>query len=159
MKAKTSVAAFGFLMMSVVHALLFAKGRTVKITIKGACLATPLEITDPEIEQFEIWAGPGVFVNAVEEREGFIINWSKGIVAERQRGLQHYEVAFFAGCRIEEFGCRSSEPSLASVVFYDLTLRRHRGSFTCLASSTAACGMGTGSRGTGLTRRVHGRTS
>jgi hypothetical protein len=78
MKVKTSVAAFGLVMMSVVHPSLFAKGRTVKITIKGAGLTTPLEITDPEVEQFSVWAGPRVFVNGVEEREGFVYQLVEG---------------------------------------------------------------------------------
>src|SRR5215469_2642683 len=33
--------------------------------------------------------------------------------------LQHYEVSFYTGCTMDEFGCRSSVPSLAYVVFYD----------------------------------------
>jgi hypothetical protein len=119
MNAKTSVAAFGLLIMSTVHAPLFAKGRTVKITIKGNGLRTPLEITDPDIGQFAVWAGPGVFVNGVEERKGFIIDWSKGTVAEAPAGLQQYEVSFYTGCSMDEFGCRSSEPSLTYRVSYD----------------------------------------
>lgn len=115
----TSVAAFALAIMSVGQASLLAKGRTVKITISGAGLTAPLEITNPKIEQFEVWAGPGTFVNGVEEREGFIINWSKGIVAERPTGLQRYEVSFYAGCRMSESGCRSSKPSLACAVFHD----------------------------------------
>jgi hypothetical protein len=115
----TSVAAFGLFIVSVVPLSLFAKGRTIKITIHGSGLTSPLEITDPELEQFGIWAGPGVFRNGIEESEGFIINWSKGIVAELPTGLQDYEVEFYSGCRMTEFGCRSSKPSLAYVVSYD----------------------------------------
>ncbi len=92
----TSAAAFGLLMMSVVPASLFAKGHTDKITIRGAGLTTPLEITDPEIGQFHVWAGPGVRAKGVEQTEGFIINCSKGIIAERRTGLQHYEVSFYS---------------------------------------------------------------
>jgi hypothetical protein len=115
----TSAAAFGLLMMSVVPASLSAKGNTVKITIKGAGLTTPLEITDPEIGQFQVWAGLGTFKNSVEGTEGFIIDWSKGIVAERPIGVQHYEVSLYSGCQIGEWGCRTSKPSLCYVVFYD----------------------------------------
>ena len=86
---EASFAAFGLLIMSVVPASLFAKGQTDKITIEGVGLTMPLEITDPEVGQFEIFAGPGTWSNGVEGREGFIINWSKGIVAERPTGLQH----------------------------------------------------------------------
>jgi hypothetical protein len=98
---------------------LSAKGATVKITIKGADLATPIEITDPTVRDFSVWAGPGVYVNGIEQTEGFIIQWSKGIVAERPNGLQRYEVSFYTGCDIGEWGCRSSKPSLSYVVFYD----------------------------------------
>ena len=93
---EASFAAFGLLIMSVVPASLFAKGQTDKITIEGVGLTMPLEITDPEVGQFEIFAGPGTWSNGVEGREGFIINWSKGIVAERPTGLQHYKVSFYS---------------------------------------------------------------
>jgi hypothetical protein len=46
-------------MISIVPAPLSAKGNTVKITIKGAGITTPLEITDPKIREFHVWAGPG----------------------------------------------------------------------------------------------------
>src|ERR1700676_3710152 len=43
-----------------VPASLLAKGKTVKITIKGADLKTPIEISDPEIlVNFQVWTGPG----------------------------------------------------------------------------------------------------
>jgi len=107
------------LLMLSIPTPLSAKGATVKITIKGGDLATPIEITEPKIRDFEIWAGPGVYVNGIEQTEGFIIQWSKGVVAELPNGLQHYEVSFYSGCDIGEWGCRTSEPSLSYVVFYD----------------------------------------
>lgn len=114
-----SAVAFSPLIVSIVPASLSAKGRTVKITIKGAALTTPLEITDPTVEKFAVWDGLGTFKNGVEQTEGFIIDWPKGIVAERPTGLQHYEVSFYSGCRLSESGWRTSEPSLSYVVFYD----------------------------------------
>lgn len=87
---------FGLLIMSVLPASLLAKEQTDKIMIEGAGLATPLEITGPEIAQFQVYAGLGVFVNGVEQREGFIIDWPRGIVAERPAGLQHYKVSFLS---------------------------------------------------------------
>ena len=118
MKGASSVA-FSLLIVSIVPASLSAKGPTVKITIKGAALTTPLEITDPKVGAFGVWEGLGVFKNRVEQTEGFIIDWSKGIVADRPIGLQHYEVSFYSGCQIGEYNCRTSEPSLTYVVFYD----------------------------------------
>ena len=79
-----------------------AKGETTKITISGANLANPVEITDANIiKQFQVWSGPGTSVciggrgNCVEGREGFIVDWLSGAVAERPSGLQHYEVSFY----------------------------------------------------------------
>ena len=80
----------------VAPAPLAAKGPTLKISIKGASLTTPIELTEPGIRAFNVWEGPGTFVNGVEQTGGFIIDWSKGIVAERPAGLQRYEVSFYA---------------------------------------------------------------
>jgi hypothetical protein len=60
-----------------------------------------------------------VRVNGVEQTEGFIIDWPRGIVAQAPAGLQHYEVSFYTGCETSESGCRTSEPSLTYVVSYD----------------------------------------
>jgi len=123
----TSIVAFGLLIMSVMPASLFAKGHTVKITIEGVGLSTPLEMTDPEIGQFEVFAGPGTWGNGVEGREGFIINWSNGIVGQLPAGLQQYEVSFYTGCRMNEYGCRSSNPSLVYVVLYAYSRSMNQG--------------------------------
>ena len=88
--------------MLTVPAPMFAKGETVKITITGTGLAAPIEITDPKIRDFSVWSGAGTSVsygngaNSHEATEGFIIDWSHGVVAERPIKLQHYEVAFYA---------------------------------------------------------------
>ena len=110
--------ALTLLMMSI-PAPLSAKGATVKITITGAGLAAPIEITDRKVRDFSVWAGPGTFRNGIEGTEGFIIQWSKGIVVDRPKGLQHYEVSFYTGCDMREHGCRSSKPSLSYVVLYE----------------------------------------
>ena len=79
-----------------------AKGETTKITISGANLTNPIEITDANIvRQFQVWTGPGTRVcrggrgNCVEGTEGFIVDWLAGAVAERPSELQHYEVSFY----------------------------------------------------------------
>lgn len=108
-----SAASLSLLMISIVPAPLSAKGNTVKITIKGAGLTTPLEITDPKIREFHVWAGPGA-----GETEGFIIDWSKGVVAQPPTGLQHYEVSFYAGCQTSDWYCRTPVSYLAYVVSY-----------------------------------------
>jgi hypothetical protein len=93
-------------------ALLHAKGVTVKIAIEGASLAKPVEITGEAVGAFHIWSGPGVFVNGVEQKEGFIIDWSKGILTQRPTGLREVEVRFYAS------HAHDGKPSLAYVVTY-----------------------------------------
>ena len=83
-------------------ASLSAKGDIVKIKITGGALATPIEITDPSIRSFEVWAGPGVHVNDREQTEGFIIDWSSGPLQERPKGLRPYEVSFYEKGRLPE---------------------------------------------------------
>src|SRR5438270_12317099 len=97
-------AACALLIMSIVPTSLSAKGDIVKITIKGATLETPIEVTDltdPKVGNFPVWSGPGVFVNGVEETDGFIIEWSKAVVPKLTAGLEHYEVSFYAGNRAD----------------------------------------------------------
>jgi hypothetical protein len=79
----------------VVAARLFAKADTIKVTIKGADLNTPVEITDPKVlTSFRVWTGPGTSSN---EAKAFIIDWSQGPAAERPKGLQRQEVHFALG--------------------------------------------------------------
>jgi hypothetical protein len=98
--------------------LLMAKGDTVKITIESAELATPIEITDLAVRQFNIWSGPGTYLNGVEGRQGFIIDWANRLDAAPE-GLHHYKVSFYEGCELRQSTpCPTSEPSLAYVVYY-----------------------------------------
>lgn len=94
---------------------LSAKGATSKITIINYSVFQPLiNITDEAVlKAFQVWAGPGVTHGsegtAFEETEGFIVDWASGIVAERPRGLPHYEVLFYV----------SSSDQPAYAVFYE----------------------------------------
>ena len=119
MKA-TSAAAVILSAVFLAPSSLSAKGDIVKVTIQGADLTTPIEIY-PNIGEFSVWVGPGTSGNGVEQTSrynAFIVDWSKGVVAQPPAGLQHYEVSFYSGCR--KFGnCRPSEPSIVYVVFYD----------------------------------------
>jgi len=102
-----------FLVLVSIPTPLFAKGEIVKVTIKGADLKNLMEITDLKVlgdANVDVWAGPGVRVNGKEQTEGFIIDWPQGVVAELPRGLQHYEVSFYA---------KSEEVRLVYVVSYD----------------------------------------
>src|SRR5713101_4826805 len=72
-----------------------AKGIITRITIKGANLAAPVEITDATIKDFTPWAGPGVTINGIKQAEGFIIDWKQGPLSGRPRELQRFEVSFY----------------------------------------------------------------
>jgi hypothetical protein len=73
-------------------ARLSAKGENVKITIKGASLTAPIEITDKDLlARFVIWEGPGTSPNA---SHGLIVDWSRSLAAPPPKGLEVYEVEF-----------------------------------------------------------------
>ena len=83
------------LFLACVPLLVTAKGPTLKITIKGSDLPSPIEITDKEIlEKFDVWAGAGVEINGFPQTKGFIVDWEKGPVAEPPTTLRRYEVSF-----------------------------------------------------------------
>src|SRR6267143_2732565 len=71
---------------------LLAKGKTVKITIKGTDLKTPIEISDPKIlANFKVWTGPGT---STADRQSLIIDWSQGPVRKPPESLRRYQVSF-----------------------------------------------------------------
>jgi hypothetical protein len=117
---RTLSAAFCLYLMLAVSASLSAKGITTKITIKGPELTAPIQITDPRIlEHFSVWAGPGVQVNGIEQTEGFIIDWSSGVVPDRPGGLRRYEVSFYVAYWNRALQRYENDSHLAYVVSYD----------------------------------------
>lgn len=76
-----------------------AKGPTVKIEISGSTLTAPLEITDASIvRQFSVYTGPGAGGATSSDsanQEGAFIDWPKGMLAERPKGMQSYDVKFY----------------------------------------------------------------
>jgi len=100
-------------LLLVIPAQVFAKGQTVKITIKGADLKTQVEITDPKVlTEFQVWSGPGTSSSAPgfnPNAPGFIVDWFQA-VAKPPKGLQRYEVSFYAKMPSER---------LIYVVFYE----------------------------------------
>jgi hypothetical protein len=73
-------------------AALLAKGKTVKITIKGADLKIPIRISDPKIlENFQVWTGPGT---STDDRQSLIIDWSQGPVKKPPESFRRYQIAF-----------------------------------------------------------------
>ena len=111
----------------------WAKGDMVLLEIMGANLPSTIKITDPKIGDFNIWAGPGTGVNgvmvALEQAEGFIIDWKAGVAPEPQPGVEHYQVAFYAGCRTvpDDPKCLAEKPHLAYVVLYDYDRKSKQG--------------------------------
>jgi hypothetical protein len=74
----------------------FAKADISKITIRGAHLQTPIEITDPKtLANFNVWTGPGTSGTIPKQGDKFVIEWSQG-ATESPKGLQRYEVSFYA---------------------------------------------------------------
>ena len=69
---------FVFLLTLTVSTPLLAKATTSKITISGADLKTPIEITDAKVlANFSVWTGSGT---STADRQGLIIDWSRGPV-------------------------------------------------------------------------------
>ncbi len=84
----------GLLLMIAIPVSLPAKGKTIRITIQGADLKSPIEITDPKIlANFNVWDGPGTSSN---EGHGLIVDWSQGTMSSPPKGLPLYEVSFYA---------------------------------------------------------------
>ena len=72
-------------------ARLFAKGETVKMTIQGADLETPIQITDRKVlANIQGWSGLGT--SSAEagfnpKAPGFIVDWSQGLTDEPPKEL------------------------------------------------------------------------
>jgi hypothetical protein len=95
---------------------LSAKGKTVRITIKGADLNSPIEITDPKIlANFNVWDGPGTSSN---EGQGLIVDWSQGTMSSPPKGLPLYEVSFYV-----DFGNREEKQVYVVSYEYDPSSR------------------------------------
>jgi hypothetical protein len=101
--------------ISVIPVTLSAKEKTVKIVVSGGNLPSVLEITDPRIlESFNVWTGPGTSLN---DAEGFIVQWSRGAIAEPPSRLPQYQVSLYTE--------RSAERPFYVVSYcYDPSLRR-----------------------------------
>lgn len=74
---------------------------TVRIVIAGGDLATPIEVTDQAVTRtFEVWSGPGTFRSVGADRvpiviaQGFIVDWSRGVVVDPPKGVHTYDVSF-----------------------------------------------------------------
>src|SRR3954451_17084713 len=68
-----------------------AKGDTVRISIEGGDLVSPVQITEAAAAGFQVWSGPGT---SSDEQRSFVIDWSRGAVKRPQQGLPVYDVSF-----------------------------------------------------------------
>jgi hypothetical protein len=85
---------FNSLLILSLPAPLLAKAKTVKITIPGPELQSPMEISDPKLlANFQVWTGPGTSSGG---GQGFIVDWSQGLVREALRSPRRYQVSFYA---------------------------------------------------------------
>jgi hypothetical protein len=112
------------LLSLVIPTRLFAKGAITKITIEGADLKAPIEISDFRDFKgvgYSPWAGPGVSDYRGAQTEGFIIDdWSQP-VTERPKGLRRYKVSFYAKFPDEK------DEKLVYVVLYEYDPAAGRG--------------------------------
>jgi len=110
-------------------ARLWGKGDMVLIEVKGGALRSPIRITDTRIQEFNVWAGPGVNNATLENAKGFIIDWHSGTASPPPSGLERYEVSFYAGCNSipDDPQCLAEQPRLAYVVSYDYDSSSKRG--------------------------------
>ena len=113
---RMAIAMFGLLMLFF-GPVLSAKGDMVLIEVKAKSLRAPIKITDTKIQEFNVWAGPGVNGVGLREAEGFVADWKKGVVAEPPAGLERYELSFYAGC-VTDPRCLGEYPTLVYVVTY-----------------------------------------
>jgi hypothetical protein len=75
---------------------LLAKGPTTKIIVARPSSSSVFVINDQQaLKAFEVWGGRGAVVNGVEQKGGFIIDWSSGPIAKRPSGLATYQVSFY----------------------------------------------------------------
>jgi len=89
--------------------VLSAMGDTVRISIDGSDLASPVEITE-DVGVFNVWSGPSTTSN---EGQSFIVNWAGGAVqpSESQADLpsifSHHE-----NQRAQDLSCPLPDRSL-----------------------------------------------
>jgi hypothetical protein len=125
---RAGCAALAVLVLSALNGSLSAKGITAKITIEGADLAMPIEISDAAtVRRISVWSGPGISMNGVEATEGFIVDWQTGVVSERPPGLQRYRVSFSVRPWNLVSQRYDGNPQLAYVVFYERDASSDRG--------------------------------
>lgn len=93
--------------------LLSAKGPTVRIDFVADANQPPVQMMNDDVGAFHIWSGPGVFVNRVEQTEGFILEWSQR-AEEPAAAWPRLTVRFYTECRTVS----PCQPVLSYVVRY-----------------------------------------
>ena len=121
-------------LLLVIPAQVFAKGQTVKITIKGADLNPPVEITDPKVlTEFQVWSGPGTSSSVPgfnPNAPGFIVDWS-------QAGQSPQRDSNATKCPSTR-KCRMSDSSMLCSM--SMIRRQNTGTYTCPVGLTNGIG-------------------
>ncbi|MCU1298848.1 MAG: hypothetical protein JWO91_3126 [Acidobacteriaceae bacterium] len=100
-------------LLLVVPARVLAKADLYRITIRGGNLKNPIEITDQKtLGNFDVWTGPGTgwTAGSPKERDRFIIDWTQTAATDGPKGLQRYEILFYA---------KMPNEHLVHVLFYE----------------------------------------
>jgi len=102
---------------------LSAVGTTTRIVITDLERGSVTEITDRSVvSQFQVWSGQGTYSGppgqATEGTQGFIIDWSLGIVEQRPSQLRRYELRFYVAPR-DTYQRTGAPEELAYVVLYE----------------------------------------
>jgi hypothetical protein len=119
---RTVIAAAVLTIGVVLGASVSAKGRTTRITIVDTVSGQSVDLTDESaLGHFDVWSGPGTFMNGVEGTHGFIIDWPSGVVP-RPAGVRRYEVRFYV-----EATRAAHDGQPAYVVYYERDAPSQRG--------------------------------
>jgi hypothetical protein len=116
------------------------KGPTTRIVIAAPSLPAALEITEPaSLDRFAVWAGRGTSVGGIESSEGFIIDWSAGVLADRVEALPRYTVSFYSTNAAKPSKARSEH--LTYVVLYEPDAHGGRGYVYLPGKGDEACAL------------------
>jgi hypothetical protein len=104
----------------------WAKGPTTRIVVAAPSLSAALEITDAtSLDRFAVWAGPGTSADGVESSDGFIIDWTAGVLADRVEPQPRYRVSFYSKYANRPLDTQAEH--LAYVVLYEPDAHGGRG--------------------------------
>lgn len=124
--------ALACVLLSLLIVPLSAKGPTSRIVITDVQTGAVQQITDHAVlEQFQVWAGKGTHSGVpgetVEGSQGFIVDWTAGVVGQRPSQLRRYEVKFYVAPKRMAPVPGPAAEEFAYVVFYEHDLATNSG--------------------------------